>query len=112
MCSGPLPSNVSGTAANGTNFFPALRAMNISHNSFSGSLPASFGQSGVFNLKPLQVRCLPFCFWAHFYKILSLTSYACMSKLCVVLSNYSMSSQSLPRALPGACSCMLDYERF
>ena len=54
-CSGPLPSNVSGTAANNTNFFPALRAMNISHNAFSGTLPASFGQSGVFNLKPLQV---------------------------------------------------------
>ena len=60
MCagSGPLPSNVSGTAANGTNFFPALRAMNLSHNAFSGSLPAPFGQSGVFNLKPLQVPLL------------------------------------------------------
>lgn len=54
-CSGPLPSNVSGAAANGTNFFPALRAMNISHNAFSGTLPTAFGQSGVFNLKPLQV---------------------------------------------------------
>lgn len=54
VCSGPLPSNVSGVAANGTKFFPALRAMNISHNAFSGSLPAAFGQSGIFNLKPLQ----------------------------------------------------------
>ncbi len=54
-CSGHLPSNVSGAAANGTNFFPALRAMNISHNAFSGTLPAAFGQSGIFNLKPLQV---------------------------------------------------------
>ena len=58
VCSGPLPSNVSGANANGTNFFPALRAMNISHNAFTGSLPASFGQSGVFNLKPLQVPLL------------------------------------------------------
>lgn len=58
-CSGPLPSNVSGAAANGTNFFPALRAMNISHNAFSGTLPAAFGQSGVFNLKPLQVCPAP-----------------------------------------------------
>ena len=40
--------------ANSTNFFPALRAMNISHNAFTGTLPAAFGQAGVFNQKPLQ----------------------------------------------------------
>ncbi|KAK9908916.1 hypothetical protein WJX75_004629 [Coccomyxa subellipsoidea] len=49
--SGPLPTNATG---NGTDFFPALRAMNISHNAFSGSLPSAFGRSGVFTLKPLQ----------------------------------------------------------
>jgi hypothetical protein len=41
-------------SANTTNFFPALRAMNISHNAFTGTLPSAFGQSGIFNLKPLQ----------------------------------------------------------
>ena len=54
LCSGPLPSNDSGVPANSTNFFPSLRAMNISHNAFTGSLPAAFGQAGVFNQKPLQ----------------------------------------------------------
>jgi len=46
---------VSGSSANGTNFFPALRAMNFSNNAFTGTLPTAFGQSGIFNLKPLQV---------------------------------------------------------
>ena len=49
---------MSGAGANGTNFFPALRALNMSHNAFTGTLPASFGQSGIFNLKPLQVQLL------------------------------------------------------
>ena len=40
--------------ANSTNFFPSLRAMNISHNAFTGTLPTAFGQAGVFNQKPLQ----------------------------------------------------------
>ena len=53
-CSGPLPSNDSGVPANSTNFFPSLRAMNISHNAFTGTLPTAFGQAGVFNQKPLQ----------------------------------------------------------
>lgn len=54
-CSGPLPSTALGNvSANATNFFPALRAMNISHNAFTGTLPAAFGQSGIFNQKPLQ----------------------------------------------------------
>ncbi|CAK0783683.1 hypothetical protein CVIRNUC_006882 [Coccomyxa viridis] len=52
--SGPLPSNDSGVPANSTNFFPSLRAMNISHNAFTGTLPTAFGQAGVFNQKPLQ----------------------------------------------------------
>ena len=34
--------------------FPSLRAMNISHNAFMGTLPTAFGQAGVFNQKPLQ----------------------------------------------------------
>ena len=54
LCSGPLPSNDSGAPANSTNFFPSLRAMNISHNAFMGTLPTAFGQAGVFNQKPLQ----------------------------------------------------------
>ena len=54
LCSGPLPSNDSGVPANSTNFFPSLRAMNISHNAFTGTLPTAFGQAGVFNQKPLQ----------------------------------------------------------
>ncbi|EIE25001.1 RNI-like protein [Coccomyxa subellipsoidea C-169] len=48
--SGPLPTN----ATVGRDYFPALRAMNISHNAFSGSLPSAFSRSGVFTLKPLQ----------------------------------------------------------
>ncbi len=34
--------------------FPQLRALNGSHNAFSGPLPAGLGQTGVFRLSPLQ----------------------------------------------------------
>lgn len=58
VCSGPLPngsivkspdfSNYTSTAP--PDFFPALRAMNISHNRFTGTLPSAFGRSGVFTV--------------------------------------------------------------
>ncbi|CAL8462033.1 g1564 [Coccomyxa elongata] len=59
--SGPLPNGPIVTPTGFTNssssppdFFPALRAMNISHNRFTGTLPSAFGRSGIFTLKPLQ----------------------------------------------------------
>ena len=39
---GPLPSNSS--------MFPGLRALNASHNSFTGTIPAAWNQSGIFTL--------------------------------------------------------------
>jgi hypothetical protein len=44
----------SGTLPNTTGMFPQLRALNGSHNAFSGPLPAGLGQTGIFRLSPLQ----------------------------------------------------------
>ena len=41
VCSGSLPSNAS--------MFPSLRALNVSGNKLSGSLPAQLGQSALFS---------------------------------------------------------------
>lgn len=46
-CSGPLPD------LNG--MFPALRALNASHNNFNGSIPVELGQTGIFQLGPENV---------------------------------------------------------
>ena len=48
MCSGSLPA--------GASMFPGLRALNISQNRFSGSIPTQWQQSGIFQLPALKLN--------------------------------------------------------
>lgn len=56
-CSLPVLCLCSGTLPNASHVFPQTRVIDLAYNSLTGSIPAAFNTSGVFNSSLVRSLC-------------------------------------------------------